>query len=128
MGSMRKWRRHSLEFKKQVVERMKTCGNITGLAAELGLERKLLYIWLQQLEGRPPARHADYQVTAEERKEIQLTGQVNKLKAALADKVLENDFLKSALLRVKEGRQPNCEAGDSASTPTFGRGSKSKAV
>jgi hypothetical protein len=29
---MAKWRRHSLEFKRQAVERMKTCANIQALA------------------------------------------------------------------------------------------------
>jgi len=43
MEMMRKWRRHTIEFKRQVVERMKTCENIEALARELDLERKLLY-------------------------------------------------------------------------------------
>ena len=33
-----------------VVERMKECNNITLLAEELGLERKLMYSWRAQLE------------------------------------------------------------------------------
>ena len=36
-----KWRRHIVEFKRQVVERMKTCENIGALARELDLDRKL---------------------------------------------------------------------------------------
>jgi transposase-like protein len=36
MGS---WRRHSREFKKQAVEKMKTSDNIHELARELGVER-----------------------------------------------------------------------------------------
>ncbi len=125
---MRNWRRHTLEFKKQVVERMKTCENIHELARELKIERKLLYTWRYQLEGRPEARHANYDLTAEERKEKQLREEVNKLKAALAERVLENDFLKSALFRVREDRRQRDEAGASASTPLSGRGPKNKAV
>ena len=60
MGKMRKWRRHTLEFKKRVVERMKTCENIEALARELNIQRKLLYTWEYQLEGRPEPRHANY--------------------------------------------------------------------
>lgn len=128
MRKMRKWRRHTLEFKKQVVERMKTCENIEALARELKIERKLLYTWRYQLEGRPEPRHANYDLTAEERKEKQLREEVNKLKAALAERVLENDFLKSALFRVKEDRRQRDETGASASTPSSERGLKNKAV
>jgi transposase-like protein len=55
---MAKWRRHKREFKRQAVERMKTSGNIHELARELDIERKLLYTWKYQFEGRPEPRHA----------------------------------------------------------------------
>jgi transposase-like protein len=124
---MAKWRRHSVEFKRQVVERMKTCENIGALARELKLQRKLLYTWKYQLEGRPEPRHANLGTTAEERKDKQLRDEITKLKSALADKALENDFFKSALLRVKEGRQRSSETGASASTTPSSRGRRSKA-
>jgi transposase-like protein len=72
MAKMAKWRRHTLEFKRQAVERMKTCENIGELARELKIERKLLYTWKYQLEGRPEPRHANLGITAEDRKERQL--------------------------------------------------------
>jgi transposase-like protein len=127
MGKKAKWRRHTLEFKRQVVERMKTCPNIQELARELEIERKLLYTWVYQLEGRPEPRHANLGVTAEDRKEKQHREEIAKLKAALADKTLENDFFRSALLKIKEGRQRSTEAGASASTTSSSRGRKSKA-
>src|SRR6202047_4108724 len=105
MAKMAKWRRHSVEFKRQVVERMKACENIEALARELKIQRKLLYTWKYQFEGRPEPRHANLGITAEDRKEKQLRDEITKLKSALADKTLENDFFKSALLKVKEGRQ-----------------------
>ena len=122
-----KWRRHTVEFKRQVVERMKTCENIGALARELDLQRKLLYTWKNQLEGRPEPRHANLEITAEERKEKQLREENTKLKAALADKTLELDFFRSALRRIKETRQPNSGNGASASTKPSARGRKSKA-
>jgi len=128
MAKMAKWRRHSVEFKRQVVERMKTCENIGALARELDLERKLLYTWKYQFEGRPEPRHANLATTAEERKDKQLREEITKLKSALADKTLENDFFRSALLRIKEGRRQSTETGASASTTLSGRGRKSKAV
>src|SRR6202790_2162182 len=128
MAKMAKWRRHTVEFKRQVVERMKACENIHALARELKIERKLLYTWKYQFEGRPEPRHANLGTTAEERKDKQLREEITKLKSALADKTLENDFFRSALLRVKEGRQRSTEAGASASTTSSSRGRKSKAV
>jgi transposase-like protein len=122
-----KWRRHTVEFKRQVVERMKTCENIGALARELDLQRKLLYTWKYQLEGRPEPRHANLETTAEERKEKQLREENTQLKAALADKTLELDFFRSALRRIKEIRQPSTGNGASASTKPSARGRKSKA-
>jgi len=127
MARMAKWRRHSVEFKRQVVERMKICENIQSLARELKLERKLLYTWKYQLEGRPEPRHANLGRTAEERKDKQLRDEITKLKSALADKALENDFFESALLRIKEVRQQSLSSGASASTTSSSRGRKSKA-
>jgi transposase-like protein len=123
---MAKWRRHSVEFKRQVVERMKTCENIGALARELKLQRKLLYTWKYQFAGRPEPRSSDLSKTAEERKDKQLRDEITKLKSALADKALENDFFKSALLKIK-GRRQSTEAGGWASTTPSGRGHQSKA-
>ena len=128
MAKMAKWRRHTMEFKRQAVERMKTCQNIQELARELKVGRKLLYTWKYQLEGRPEARNANLGITAEDRKEKRLRDEIARLKVALADKALENDFFRSALLKIKERRQPSIASGDSASTRSSIRGRKSKAV
>jgi transposase-like protein len=127
MAKMAKWRRHTIESKRQAVELMKTCQNITELARKLKIQRKLLYTWKYQIEGRPEPRHANLGMSAEDRKEKQLRDENAKLKAALADKTLELDFFRSALLRVKEERQSRLTNGGSASTKPSGRGSRSKA-
>jgi transposase-like protein len=127
MAKKVKWRRHTVEFKRQAVERMKTCENIQQLARELKLERKQLYTWKYQLEGRPEPRHANLGITAEDRKEKQLRDENAKLKAALAEKVLENDFFRSALRSVDEQRRTKIDNGGSASTRPSARGSQSKA-
>ena len=127
MAKMAKRRWHTVEFKRRVVERMKTCENIGALARELDLERKLLYTWKYQFEGRPEPRRANLAKAPEERKEKQLAEEITKLKLALAEKTLENDFFKSALLKIKEGRQQNIATGASASTTRSGRGRKSRA-
>jgi transposase-like protein len=127
MAKMAKWRRHTLEFKRQAVERMKTCENIEALARELKIQRKLLYVWKDQLEGHPEPRRANLAISAEERKEKQLHNEITKLKSALADKTLQNDFFASALLRIKEVRQQSIGTGGLASTTSSNRGRKTKA-
>src|SRR5687767_16026919 len=97
MARMAKWRRHTVEFKRQVVERMKTCENIEALARELKIQRKLLYTWKYQLAGRPEPRHANLAITAEERRDKQLREEITKLKSALAEKTLENEDRKSVV-------------------------------
>ena len=119
---MAKWRRHSVEFKRQAVDRMKMCENIGALARELKLQRKLLYTWKYQFEGRPEPRRANLGTSAEERKDKQLREEITKLKSALADKTLENDFFKGALRRIRERRQNDTASGATASTPKSKRG------
>jgi len=127
MGKMREWRRHTEEFKRQAVERMKTCANIHDLACELKIQRKLLYTWKYQIEGRPEPRHANLSKTAEERSEKRLRDENAKLKSALADRTLEVDFFRAALLKVKEARQGNSGSGASASSTSSSRGRQSRA-
>ena len=117
---MARWRRHQREFKQQVVERMRTSDNIQELARELDIERKLLYTWKYQFEGRPEPRHASYVETPEETTERKLKQEIAQLKQALADRTLEIDFFKGALRRIEEGRQNRSTTGDPASTPKSG--------
>jgi transposase len=126
---MGKWRRHSLEFKKQAVEKMKGSENVHELARELGVERKLLYTWKYQFEGRPEKNHANYGEgkappdTVAER----LKRENQSLKEALGQKAAELDFLVSALRRVKRDRTSSGPTGEPMSTPKSGRGPLGKA-
>lgn len=121
---MGKWRRHSRKFKQQAVERMKSCGNIQDLARELGVERKLLYTWKWQFEGRPERHHANYSAKpAAETAETRLRRENQELKAKLGEKAAEVDFFAAALRRVNRGRRASESAGDLGSTPKSGRSS-----
>ena len=42
--------RYPNEFRRMCVERMKQCDDIVALAAELGIHRRLLYRWRDQLD------------------------------------------------------------------------------
>ena len=75
-------RRHTNEFKLMCVERMKQCDDIGALAKELGIHRRMLYRWRDQLEpvDRGEGTHNSREAT--------LRQEVSRLKQALADKTL----------------------------------------
>jgi transposase len=125
---MGKWRRHSLEFKKQAVEKMKTSDNLHELARELGIERKLLYTWKYQFEGRPEKNHFDYSANpAPDTVETRLRRENKDLKELLGEKAAEADFFAAALRRVKKDGQAIGASGDPASTPKSRRRSQRRA-
>jgi transposase len=108
--------RYPVEFRQMVVERMKECNNITLLAQELGLERKLMYNWRDQFEprehgGKPPPQT----------REAKLEQENSRLKRALADKTLELDFFKGALQKVEARRRQRRNSGGKTSTTTSGK-------
>ena len=109
-------RRHSDEFKRMCVERMKQCNDIGALAKELEVHRRMLYRWRDQLdpaekrEGPPP-----------QSREARLRKQVEQLKRALADKTLEVDFFKGALQKIEARRQQQDVTGAKASTTKSGK-------
>ena len=116
------WRRHSREFKLSVVERMKTSDNIHELARELKLERKLMYTWKYQFEGRPEKNHANYLGSAPpDTVEARLRRENKELKESLGEKAAEADFFAAALRRVKEDRRSKGGISDPVSTPKSGR-------
>src|SRR3979490_340083 len=98
-------------FRRMVVERMKRCHNITALARELGLDRKQMYTWRDQLD---PDQRAER--PALETREEKLEREVRRLKGALADKTLEVDFFKGALQKVAAPLHPQDRTGASASS------------
>jgi transposase-like protein len=107
--------RYPKAFRKMAVERLKGCDNIVALSAELGVHRRLLYKWRDQLEPID-----DGQGPPENSKERELRLQVGQLKRLVADKTLEADFFKGALQKVEARRQNNKPTGETASTTKSG--------
>ena len=107
--------RYPKAFKQRAVERLNQCENIVALSQELGVSRRLLYTWRDQLdpversEG-PPANS----------RESTLRKEISQLKRLLAEKTLEVDFFKGALHTVEARRQRTGTSGAQASTPTSG--------
>ena len=104
----RKGQRYSSDLRRQAVERMNACGNIVGLARELGVSRRVLYQWRDRMEqtDSSPGRS----------RELILRKQILKLKRLLANKTLEVDFFRHALQRVGARRRQSFHPGDKAST------------
>jgi transposase-like protein len=97
------------------VERLKSCDNIVALSAELGVHRRLLYKWRDQLEPID-----DGEVPPENSRQRDLRLQVGQLKRLVADKTLEADFFKGALQKVEARRQRSTKPGETASTTKSG--------
>jgi hypothetical protein len=104
----RKGKRYGSELRRQAVERMNACGNIVGLARELGVSRRVLYQWRDRMEqtDSSPGRS----------RELILRKQILRLKRLLANKTLEVDFFRHALQRVGARRRQDFHPGDKAST------------
>jgi transposase-like protein len=96
-----------------VVERLKSCDNIGALAQELGLHRRLLYKWRDQLE---PVEHGESVPSTPEPRQ-----QVRQLKRLLAEKTMEVDFFTGALQKVEARRQRSSGSGEPTSTTKSGK-------
>ena len=105
----RKYRVWSLEEKRRVVDRMSLCTH-GALAAEVGITKRQLYAWRDQL------RRLEQTSRREGSRERALERENRKLKEALATKVLEADFLQGVLRRIEARRQPASGSGETAST------------
>jgi transposase-like protein len=102
-------RRWTESEKRSAVERMKICGH-DKLASELGIQRRQLYAWRAQVKrlerGVVDGRGS--------KKDLGLEN--DRLKQALAEKVLEVEFFRGALRRIEARRQGSNEPGVTAFT------------
>ncbi|HXO31125.1 MAG TPA: transposase [Candidatus Acidoferrales bacterium] len=104
--------RYSNEFRRMAVERLKRCENIVVLSEELGVHRRLLYKWRDQLA---PVDIGD-EPLPENPRESTLRKEVSQLKRLLAEKTVELDFFKGALQKVEARRQKSGISGEKVST------------
>ena len=104
--------RYPKEFRRIAVERLKSCENIVALSEELGVHRRLLYKWRDQLD---PVDIGD-EPPPENPRVATLRKEVSQLKRLLAEKTLEVDFFRGALQKVEAQRQKSGTSGEKAST------------
>jgi transposase-like protein len=110
-----RYRHYDDAFRKAAVERLKNCPNVGELAKELGVHRRLLYNWRDQLQ--PVEDGSGVPQTAQE---SDLRRHIARLEHLLAEKTLEVDFFKGALQKVEARRQSNNEPGETPSTTGSG--------
>lgn len=112
-------RKYSEEFRQEVLERMKTCANVTALARELGIRRKFLYQWRDDALGRSPEPQVgtDPQAKSDSRQ----NRRIGELERLVAQQALEIDFFKGALLRVEENRRKREQTSGTPSTSKSGK-------
>jgi transposase-like protein len=118
-------RSYSNDFRQAAVQRMEST-NITQLAQELGLHRRLLYQWRRQLAGLPRTgtgtrTGAPTAARPDSPVEQELRQQLADVKQLLANKVLEADFFAAAWQRIAAQRLSKTGSGAPPSTTRSGR-------
>lgn len=104
----RKW---TLEYKQAAMERMSSA-NHAELAQELNIDKSQLYAWRRQLRRLSGVEEEVRPRSGEEK----LVRENQRLKAALAERILEVDFFQGALRRIEARRRSGNGSGESAST------------
>lgn len=104
--------RYPVEVRIWAVERIRAGAPIGQVAKHIGADVSGVYRWLKnpihpdskrnQAENPPP--------------EVSLLQELQQVKQALAEKVLELDFLKGALRRIEARRQKSGSSGETTST------------
>jgi transposase-like protein len=107
------WRPQS--FREMALERLRTCMHIGKLCEELGVSATTLRKWRKEAA----ARHDRQPVTSQPSGET-VEQENRRLKRALAEKVLEVDFLQGALQQIEARRRQNTASGARVSTPRSG--------
>jgi transposase-like protein len=91
------------------VERLNGCEDISKLAKELGVHRRLLYTWRDKLEAMEATKEQAPAVS--NTREAALRKEVGQLKRVLAEKTLEVDFFRGALQSIEAREQKDLARG-----------------
>ena len=130
MSTARRRRSFTRDFKLGVLRRMMETDNIHALAAELGIERKLLYCWRDAFAvggeaglrraGRPSAAdraEAALRVLEGVRGGTDPADRIAALERKIGEQQVALDFFRAALRHVRERRRRTGAPGGTASTP-----------
>lgn len=108
MANLRGAKKRGLPFWQAAVTRVQAGENLAEVAMELGVDRRGLARWQERLDPE--------MLRTDRRRENALVEEVEQLKKALAEKVLEVDFLRGALHKVEARRRQSESVGGAEST------------
>jgi transposase-like protein len=106
--------KYSEQFRAAAVKKMEECANVTALARELGIRRKWLYQWRDEIRAAAQGRTPAGAVSDQEKEKLQR--RVSELEQLVGRQAAELDFFKGALRRVEGRRQKSGSTGGAAST------------
>ena len=109
--------KYSGEFRAAAVKKMEECANVTALARELGIRRKWLYQWRDEIRAGAPGEKPSGAVgdQEKEKEKEKLQRRVLELEQMVGRQAAELDFFKGALRRVEARRQKSGITGGAAS-------------
>jgi hypothetical protein len=108
VANIKRAKRRGLEFWQAAVARVKAGEHVAEVASELGVDRRGLARWQERLDPE--------MLRSDRRREKALETEVEQLKKALAEKVLEVDFFHGALHKVEARRRQSGRVGEPGST------------
>ncbi|HEY6337037.1 MAG TPA: transposase [Candidatus Sulfotelmatobacter sp.] len=122
-----KYKRHPLQVRERMVERMRLGESVSELARELEVDRGTLYGWKRRMEGRPKRLPNSPERDRRDVRIEELESHVARLERLVGRQWMELDFFDSALRRVR-GKGPQSDSdGAPASTPRSASGCARKA-
>ena len=111
-------RKYDEDFRQRVLERMKTCQDISALALDLGVNRSQLYRFRNEALGRAPVPRPESWLR--EKSDQRQRRRIAELERVVARQALELDFFKGALLRIEENRRKRGQNSGKPSTSKSG--------
>lgn len=115
-------RRYPPGLKQQALDLLQVTGNVTAIAAQLGVHRTTVHYWLRQaqLRGQPGLDRGAQASDSRDRRIAELERQIASLEAMLGRKEVETRFFEGALRRIEELRRKSGGSGETPSTPKSG--------
>jgi DNA-binding phage protein len=113
VANIKRAKRRGLEFWQAAVARVKAGEQVAEVASDLGVDRRGLARWQEKLDPE--------MLRSDRRREKALVTEVEQLQKALAEKVLEVDFLRGALHKVEARRRQSESIAGPGSTTRSGK-------
>jgi len=124
-------RRHSLEFKIEIAQRMLAGESSAALSRQHRLPRSMMYRWrnayreegasgLQKTGGRPPGRSSGAATSSGGTTERVLRRRIAELEQKVGRQTVENDFLRRVFKRVSELPKAPGRGGDASTRKSDG--------